>query len=321
MKEWKAESRARSGELAARYIAKNYYGADTQEKVDALTESDRQMLSMLGTIAAGIAGGVVADNQAGTTTAAKAGKNAVENNGLSPGAGDIGFWLGNTPDCDTACKTGMAKGIAEGNLVVSAGVGAVAGGAMIVAATPEIAALAKAALEGCKAAPAICLNNAGLQVAEAVTPGGVGAAGAIGVGKTAVEATAAKAEAIAANAAKNISSRSGSKIDAGKFGQLELGVLSQTGAKIDPAVKAGNLTIAGRALQKHGSREGSAFPIAKGTPAQMNEQGQKILDGIVKAPGATVKDGNRFGGFDVVAPDGRGARLDPQGNFRGFLEP
>jgi len=37
-------------------------------------------------------------------------------------------------------------------------------------------AAAKAALEGCKAAPTICLNNAGLQVAEAVTPGGVGAA-------------------------------------------------------------------------------------------------------------------------------------------------
>ncbi|ELY5258036.1 hypothetical protein SM886_000568 [Yersinia enterocolitica] len=48
---------------------------------------------------------------------------------------------------------------------------------MIVAATPEIAALAKAALKGCKAEPAICLNNVGLQVAEAVTPGGVGAAG------------------------------------------------------------------------------------------------------------------------------------------------
>lgn len=79
---------AASGELAARYIAKNYYGADTQEKVDALTESDRQMLSMLGTIAAGIAGGVVADNQAGTTTAAKAGKNAVENNFLGATSSD-----------------------------------------------------------------------------------------------------------------------------------------------------------------------------------------------------------------------------------------
>lgn len=62
-------------------------------------------------------------------------------------------------------------------------------------------AAAKAALEGCKAAPTICLNNAGLQVAEAVTPGGVGAAGAMGVGKTGVEAMVARA--VAANAAKN----------------------------------------------------------------------------------------------------------------------
>lgn len=74
---------AAAGELAARYIAANYYGADTPEKIDALKEPQRQMLSMLGTIAAGIAGGVVADNQAGATTAAKAGKNAVENNFLS----------------------------------------------------------------------------------------------------------------------------------------------------------------------------------------------------------------------------------------------
>jgi len=233
---------------------------------------------------------------------------------------DLGFWLGKTSDCDTACKAGIAKGVAEGNLIVSAGVGTVAGGAMIVAATPEIAALAKTALEGCKAAPAICLNNAGLQVAEAVTPGGVGAAGAIGVGKTAVEATAAKAEAVAANLAKNLSSDI-DKINAGKFGQLELNSLSKTGTNIDPAAKSGNFTVAGRALQKHGSREGSVYPAAKGTPAQINEQGQKILDSIVKAPGASVKEGNRFGGFDVIAPDGRGARFDPQGNFRGFLEP
>ncbi|MFP1928793.1 VENN motif pre-toxin domain-containing protein [Lonsdalea quercina] len=111
------------------------------------------------------------------------------------------------------------------------------------------------------------------------------------------------------------------KINAGKFGQLELDSLSKTGTNIDPAAKSGNFTVAGRALQKHGSRDGSAYPSAKGTPAQINEQGQKILDGIINAPNASVKEGNRFGGFDVIAPDGRGARFDPQGNFRGFLEP
>ncbi|WP_050535509.1 hypothetical protein [Yersinia rohdei] len=165
----------------------------------------------------------------------------------------------------------------------------------------------------------LAMNDAGIQMSEAIVLGGVGAGGAIGIGKTAAEATAA--EAVAANVAKSLSSGSGPKINAGKFGQLELDTLSQTGAKTDSAVKAGNFTVAGRALQKHGSREGSAFPVAKGTPDQMNEQGQKILDGIVKTPGATVKEGNRFGGFDVIAPDGRGARFDPQGNLRGFWEP
>ncbi|WP_448511448.1 hypothetical protein [Photorhabdus laumondii] len=129
-----------------------------------------------------------------------------DNNALGAAAGsDLGFWLSKTPDCDTTCKANIAKGIADGNLIVSAGGMAVAGGAQIVAATPEIAAMARAALEGCKAAPTICLNNAGIQVAEALTPGGVGAAGVIGVGKTAAEAVAAKSEAVAANVVKNVS--------------------------------------------------------------------------------------------------------------------
>jgi filamentous hemagglutinin len=48
------------------------------------------------------------------------------------------------------------------------------------------------------------------------------------------------------------------------------------------------------------------------------------LDGAVIASTASADKNsldNRFGGFDVIAPDGRGARFDPQGNFCGFLEP
>jgi hypothetical protein len=36
--------------------------------------------------------------------------------------------------------------------------------------------------------------------------------------------------------------------------------LSSAGKMSDPADKSGQLSLAGRALQKHGSREGSAFP-------------------------------------------------------------
>lgn len=52
---------------------------------------------------------------------------------------------------------------------------------------------------------------------------------------------------------KNLSSGIG-KINAGKFGQLELNSLSKTGTNIDPVAKSGNFTVAGRALQEHGSR-------------------------------------------------------------------
>ena len=81
------------------------------------------------------------------------------------------------------------------------------------------------------------------------------------------------------------------------------------------------MTVAGRALQKHSSREGSFFPKVKGSPSKINEQGQKVLDDILRSKESIVKEGNRFGGIDVIAKDGRGARFDSSGAFRGFLEP
>ncbi|SDZ72439.1 RHS repeat-associated core domain-containing protein, partial [Variovorax sp. YR266] len=83
----------------------------------------------------------------------------------------------------------------------------------------------------------------------------------------------------------------------------------------------GDLTKAGRAQQKHGDRQGSAFDPARGTPADKNEQGQKTLDGIVNSPSRVDKP-NRHGGTDVhESPGGRGARFGPDGKFTGFLEP
>ena len=87
------------------------------------------------------------------------------------------------------------------------------GGGLLAAATPEIATAARVALQTCKGAFAICLNNIGIQVSETVVPGGVGAGGAIGIGKTVAEATTAKAEAVAANAAHNATYYAGLKMD------------------------------------------------------------------------------------------------------------
>lgn len=75
---------AAGGELAARYLAEKLYGADTPEKIAKLSEEQKQSLSALSTLAAGLAGGVTGDSTANALAGAQAGKNAVENNFLSP---------------------------------------------------------------------------------------------------------------------------------------------------------------------------------------------------------------------------------------------
>ena len=85
------------------------------------------------------------------------------------------------------------------------------------------------------------------------------------------------------------------------------------------AADRNGLTRAGRALQKHGGRPGSAFPDVSGH-GDLNATGQGIVDDILRAPGEGPTP-NRFGGIDVVAQDGRGVRYDADGGFMGFLEP
>lgn len=77
-----------SGELATRYIAEKYWGADTPEKIAALEQEDREQLSLLGTLAAGLAGGMAGNSSAAATSGAIARKNAVENNFLSVTSSD-----------------------------------------------------------------------------------------------------------------------------------------------------------------------------------------------------------------------------------------
>ncbi|WP_286177932.1 VENN motif pre-toxin domain-containing protein [Enterobacter sp. Ap-1006] len=68
-----------SGELAARHIAAEMF---PNTKPGDLNQDQKQLVSLLGTMAAGIAGGVVGNSTAAATTGAQAGKNAVENNFL-----------------------------------------------------------------------------------------------------------------------------------------------------------------------------------------------------------------------------------------------
>jgi hypothetical protein len=191
-----------SGAVMGEYIAQQMYPGVARED---LTEEQRQTLSALGTLAAGLAGGLAGGSTADTVAGAQAGKNAVENNLLGGGTEDGQVKAAqehakNVMSCNTApgsasCQKGLAM---QDALMVALPAGL--GGGILAAATPEIAAILKAGLEYCTGALALCINNLGLQASEIIVPGGVGAGGAVGIGKTVAEATAAKA---AANAAKN----------------------------------------------------------------------------------------------------------------------
>ena len=71
---------------------------------------------------------------------------------------------------------------------------------------------------------------------------------------------------------------------AGEVAARSLTELSQAAAATDRS----GLSAAGRALQKHGSREGSAFPAVKGNANAINQQGQHVVDDILTSPGNTT---------------------------------
>ncbi|MGP2800582.1 hemagglutinin repeat-containing protein [Serratia ureilytica] len=71
---------AGGGELAARYIAGQLYPGKTAQQ---LSESEKQQVSALSQLAAGLAGGLATGDTAGAVTGGQAGKTAVENNALS----------------------------------------------------------------------------------------------------------------------------------------------------------------------------------------------------------------------------------------------
>ncbi|MGC6389065.1 VENN motif pre-toxin domain-containing protein [Ewingella sp. S1.OA.A_B6] len=69
-----------SGAVAGEYIAQQMYPGVDREN---LSEEQRQTISALSTLAAGLAGGLAGDSSADTVAGAQAGKNASENNALS----------------------------------------------------------------------------------------------------------------------------------------------------------------------------------------------------------------------------------------------
>lgn len=86
------------------------------------------------------------------------------------------------------------------------------------------------------------------------------------------------------------------------------------------------LSVAGRALQKHGGRPGGSLPTPTGNPTAISQQAQQIVEGVLQHPNRTrTMFFNKRLGEDVVdirIPGGVGVRYTrEQGRFVGFLEP
>ena len=78
------------------------------------------------------------------------------------------------------------------------------------------------------------------------------------------------------------------------------------------------LTRAGRALQKHGGREGNIFPKPVGTIDKINQHGQQILEKILNDPNKRISITNE-GDMEIYSSNGQGAYFRKDGKFRGFL--
>ncbi|HIE9290126.1 TPA: hemagglutinin repeat-containing protein [Klebsiella variicola subsp. variicola] len=82
---------AAAGELAARAIAGMLYPDVTD--LSTLTEAQKQMVSTLATVSAGMAGGLAGDSTASAVAGAQGGKNAVENNLLGGNEDAQAAWI------------------------------------------------------------------------------------------------------------------------------------------------------------------------------------------------------------------------------------
>ena len=117
--------------------------------------------------------------------------------------------------------------------------------------------------------------------------------------------------------AKKLASRGGSRDQVLKKFGFKLDDLRTAGTAAD----RGPYTKAGRALTKHGAgqRASGTFPAPKGSPTDINLQGQNAMNAILDNPRSTfvvTKGGNLV----VRAPNGQGLQFRTDGTLSGFLD-
>ncbi|MCZ3384998.1 hemagglutinin repeat-containing protein, partial [Kosakonia sp. SOY2] len=257
-------------------IAHQLYPDTPREK---LTEEQKQTISSLASISAGLAGGLAGNSSLSAVTGAQAGKNAVENNAV-----------------------------------------------------------------GCSMAT--CLNNNSLDLSRPTFGGGMAGAGAgAGAALGEIISDALKDDdSPKPNVGKALSD--GDKVEAGgsgsgtpggwgpedeENGRNKAGSDRPSKQNLSEAASSPNrngLTDAGRSLQKHGGREGSAYSYSSQKASVLNQEAQSIVNEILDNPGTKIESKIVFENkqpievIDAKAPDGRILRFSSDGSrFIGFREP
>ncbi|WP_336756989.1 hemagglutinin repeat-containing protein [Pantoea sp. USHLN298] len=298
-----------SGAVMGEYIAQQLYPG---VKRSDLSEEQRQTISALGTLAAGLAGGVVGDSTADAVAGAQAGKNAVENNNLALVARGCAAL--------SPCRNKVAEQLLE--IGAKAGITGLAGLAIKDVAdkmtsdelehlvtlqmmgNDEITGKYLSSLQDKYGSDSDSAPNVGANLtdAEKAEYGGAGS-GTPGGWEPQDEE----------NARNNASSDTPSK------------------AQLNQAASSPNrngLTDAGRALQKHGGREGSVYTYSSQKASVLNQEAQTIVNEILSNPNTKIENRvifenkQRITVVEATAPDGRALRFTSDGSkLVGFREP
>ncbi|WP_337236334.1 VENN motif pre-toxin domain-containing protein [Proteus faecis] len=280
----------------------------------------------------------------GAVTAAQTGKNAVENN-LMGGTedGQVKFAQAHVSDmmsCSSnpsgdACIRGQAVDSAL-KLALVSGLGA---NALIV--------VADTAAADCLTNPVLCANEVGTFIIETLgaeaAPAGIAITGTAGVtAKLTKEQLVelASLQAVAKKDGVEVTPEIVNKVITGKGTSGSAGAEQANNAannalpnvdQLSQAAASANrngLTDAGRALQKHGGREGSVYTYTDQKAATLNKEAQNIVNDILTTPGTKIEsryiteNKQRIKVIEATAPDGRALRFNEDGSkLIGFREP
>ncbi|WP_434524875.1 hemagglutinin repeat-containing protein [Photorhabdus asymbiotica] len=278
---------AASGELAAQVLIKQLYG--DAAKVSELTEEQKQTISTLSTLAAGLAGGIAGDSTASALTGAQAGKNATDNNALAVPMPPPPIASSNTGEAVNEANQTIASALDKKLKEI--------GETLDKATECSFGRVCSSDYVDGENQPNVGKN---LTNEEKTKYGGVGSGSPDGWEPQDEE-----------NARNNSALPSKDNLN-----------------QAASAPNRNGLTDAGRALQKHGGREGSVYSYSSQKASVLNQEAQTIVSEILSNPNTKIEsrivfeNKQRITVVEATAPDGRALRFNADGTrLIGFREP